>query len=194
MSWPSNSTLPEVETKSPVRQLKKVDLPAPFGPIKPRMSPGSSVTLAASTALKLPKAFVTSWASRSIGGSFRYSGRRAPGPQPIDQGQNAARLEPRDDHDDGAVNNERKARALAAEEIVGDFLQRHQDRRSHQRPEQQPGAAQCGHDQYLHRDQDSEAGLRIDEAEHHRIERAGDAGEASAEHERIKLGAACGRA
>src|SRR6185369_7997857 len=194
MSWPSNSTLPEVETRSPVRQLKKVDLPAPFGPIKPRMSPCSSVTLAASTALKLPKAFVTSRASRSMGGSFRDSGRLAPGPHPVDQVQNAARLEPGDDHDDGAVNDERKARALAAEQIVGDLLQRHQDRRSHQRPEQQTGAAQRRHDQHFHRDQDTKAGLGIDEPEHHRIERPGDAGEASAEHERIKLGAACGRA
>ena len=76
MSWPSNSTLPEVESRSPVRQLKKVDLPAPFGPIRPRISPCSSVTDAASTALKLPKALVTSRASRSMGGSRR--GRRRP--------------------------------------------------------------------------------------------------------------------
>src|SRR5689334_25390707 len=69
MSRPSNSTRPDVRPRSPVRQLKKVDLPAPFGPIRPRMSPCSSVTLAASTALKLPKAFVTSRASRSMGGS-----------------------------------------------------------------------------------------------------------------------------
>src|SRR5207249_7082429 len=53
ISSPSNSTWPDVEVRSPVRQLKKVDLPAPFGPIRPRMSPCSSVTEAASTALKL---------------------------------------------------------------------------------------------------------------------------------------------
>src|SRR6478735_12210019 len=159
MSWPSNSTLPEVETRSPVRQLKKVDLPAPFGPIKPRMSPGSSVTLAASTALKLPKALVTSRASRSMAGSLRGRGRLASVQQPVDQGQNAARLEPGDDHDDGAIDDEGEARALAAQEIVGDFLQRHQDRRAHQRPEHQRGAAQRRHDQHFYRNEDAEPGF-----------------------------------
>src|SRR5438876_2766686 len=107
MSCPSNSTLPEVASRSPVRQLKKVDLPAPFGPIRPRMSPCSSVTEAASTALKLPKAFVTSRASRSMGRSLRQRFRRlaAPGQLPVDQRQNAAGLEPRDQHDDGAVDH-----------------------------------------------------------------------------------------
>src|SRR3984893_15958206 len=134
MSWPSNDTLPEVETRSPVRQLKKVDLPAPFGPIRPRMSPCSSVTLAASTALKLPKALVTSRASRSTGCSLgdRRRGRLALRPETIDQRQDAARLEPGDDHDDGAVDDEGEAGTLAAQQIVGDFLQRHQDRRTHQ--------------------------------------------------------------
>ena len=32
MSWPSKNTLPDVDSRSPVRQLKNVDLPAPFGP------------------------------------------------------------------------------------------------------------------------------------------------------------------
>src|SRR5215218_9627216 len=195
MSWPSKNTLPEVAARSPVRQLKKVDLPAPFGPMRPRMSPCSSVTLAVSTALKLPKALVMSRASRSIGCSpHRGFGRLAPGPQPVDQRQNPAGLEARDDDDDGAVDDEGQSRPLAAQQIVGDFFQRHQDRGAHQRPEQQAGAAERGHDQHLHRDQDAKAGFRIDEAEHHRIERTGDAGQPGAEHEGIKLGAARGRA
>ena len=92
--------------------------------------------------------------------------------------ENAAGLEARDQDDDGAVDDEGQPRALAAEQIVGDFLQRHQDRGADQRPEQQAGAAERRHDQHLHRDQDAEPGFRIDEAEHHRIERAGDAGQA----------------
>src|SRR3954447_21560159 len=105
MSWPSDETLPKVASRSPVRQLKKVDFPAPFGPIRPRMSPCSSVTLAASTALKLPKALVMSRASRSIGCSRRRLGfrRLALGPQPVNQCQNATRLEARDEDDDRAV-------------------------------------------------------------------------------------------
>src|SRR5258708_31083929 len=99
-STPAKCTVPEVGGRSPVRQLKKVDLPAPFGPIRPRISPCSKVTEAASTALKLPKALVTSHASRSMacsrsdgGGFLRLA---APFRQPLDQGQDAARLEARD--------------------------------------------------------------------------------------------------
>src|ERR1700733_3617630 len=120
MSWPSNSTLPEVTCKSPVRQLKKVDLPAPFGPIRPRISPCSSVTEARSTALKLPKAFVTSRASRSMGCSARarvLASCAALARKPLDQRQDAARLKARDQHDDRAIQHEGKAGALAAEQI-----------------------------------------------------------------------------
>src|SRR3954468_5701545 len=109
MSRPSNRTLPDVDDKSPVRQLNSVDLPAPFGPIRPRMSPCTSVTDAASTALKLPKAFVTSRASRSMACS-RSGGHGlrllAPTrPQPLDQGQDAAGLKARDQHNDRAVHH-----------------------------------------------------------------------------------------
>src|SRR5882757_4501386 len=120
MSWPSSKTWPEVDNKSPVRQLNKVDLPAPLGPIRPRISPCSNVTEALSTALKLPKAFVTLRASRSMGGSLRNDGFRSSAalrPQPINQGENAAGLEARDQHDDRAVNDKRQAGAFAAEQI-----------------------------------------------------------------------------
>src|SRR6516165_5049119 len=159
ISRSSKNTLPDVDDRSPVRQLKKVDLPAPFGPIRPRMSPCSSVTLAESTALKLPKAFVMSRASRSMACSLRCAFLRrlaASGEQSVDQLQYAAGLEARDQHDDGAIDDKGEARAHAAEHAVGDFLQRHQDRRIHQRAEQHAGAAECRHDQHLHRDQDTE--------------------------------------
>src|SRR5712675_1915602 len=122
MSWPSNKTLPEVASRSPVRQLKKVDFPAPFGPIRPKMSPCSSVTLAASTALKLPKAFVTSRASRSMGGFLRdglLRWRGALRPEAVEQRQDAARLEARDQDDDRAIDHEGQSGALATQEIVG---------------------------------------------------------------------------
>src|SRR3954466_16414348 len=129
MSWPSNRTLPEVAARSPVRQLKKVDLPAPLGPIKPRMSPCCRVTLALSTALKLPKALVTSCASRSMrcsrrGRPLRLARLRQ---QAVEQLQDSAGLETRDQHDDGAVEHESKSCALAAEPVVGNLLERHQD-------------------------------------------------------------------
>src|SRR6185437_14133409 len=195
--WPAKATLPEVTGRSPVRQLKKVDLPAPLGPIRPRMAPCSSVIDAASTALQLPNAFVRTCASRSMGGSCRGGNVRrlaAPGRQPLDQGQDAAGLEARDQHDDGAVDDEGKTCAIAAEQIVGDFLQRHQDRGADQRAEQQPGTAERRHDEHFHRDQDAEPGVRIDEAEHGRIQRTGDAGQPGAEHEGVEFDAAGRRA
>src|SRR4051812_38400673 len=197
MSRPSKKTLPDVDSKSPVRQLKNVDLPAPLGPIRPRMSPCSMVTDAVSTALKLPNAFVTSRASRSMAWfrGNRMRGHFAPlRPKPFDQSQDAARLKTRDENDDGAIQHESQSRAFAAEQVVGDFLQWNQYRRTYQGTEQQPRAAKRGHDQYLDGDQDAQAGLRIDKTEHHRVERARNAGEAGAEHERVELGAARRRA
>src|SRR6202049_1395986 len=164
MSRPSNRTLPEVDDKSPVRQLNSVDLPALFVPIKPKMSPCSSGTDAASTALKLPKAFVTSQASRSMGGPFRNRCLRCLvgyGPDPFDQRQNAAGLKARDDDDDGAIDHEGEPCPLTAKQIVGDFLQRHQDRRADQRTEQQASPTERRHDQHFYGNPDAEPGLRL---------------------------------
>src|ERR1700751_5523865 len=102
--------LPDVAARSPVRQLKKVDLPAPFGPIRPRMSPCSSVTEAASTALKLQKALVIPCASRSMGNPPRrldlFAGSLDP--EAIDQRQDASGLKAGYQHDDGAIDHEGK--------------------------------------------------------------------------------------
>jgi len=77
-----------------------------------------SFVLQHAKAWKLPKAFVTSRASRSIGGSFRGRGLGclvADGPDPLDQSENTARLEAGDQDDDGAINHEGQPRALAAQ-------------------------------------------------------------------------------
>src|SRR3954463_13340602 len=58
-SIPSNSTLPVVGSASPARQLKKVDLPAPFGPIRPMISPSSIERSAPATARRLPNVLET---------------------------------------------------------------------------------------------------------------------------------------
>src|SRR4051812_24273613 len=93
-SVPANETEPEVSGRSPVRQLKKVDLPAPLGPIRPRMSPSSTDTDAPSTALKAPNALVTVRASISTGHLAA-----------LDQRQQPARQEAGDDDDDRAVDD-----------------------------------------------------------------------------------------
>src|SRR3954453_13329054 len=169
MSCCSKCTVPAVGGRSPVRQLKKEDLPAPFGPIRPSTSPPSTPTLASSTALKLPNALVTCRASSS---TARL---------PAEEVENPAREEAREQHDDGAINDEGEAAALAAQQIVRHFLERHQDRRPDQWPEQVAGPAERRHDQHFHRDQDAQPGLRVHEAEQRRIQPSRHRGQRGAE-------------
>src|SRR5713226_5125418 len=65
-SVPAKMTRPLVDARSPTRQLKKVDLPAPFGPINPMISPSPTTRSAFDSAMKLPKARDTACASSSM--------------------------------------------------------------------------------------------------------------------------------
>src|SRR6185437_14693170 len=103
---------------SPARQLKKVDFPAPFGPISPTISPASTEISAPETARKLPNAFETACASSSMAAS-PARGRNA-----VPQFEKPARLEARDQHDDAAIEDVGEAGAAAAEPGVGRGLQR----------------------------------------------------------------------
>src|SRR5215216_5424919 len=109
---------PVVGSVSPARQLKKVDLPAPFGPISPMISPSLIERLAPATARRLPNVLDTLSALSSIG----------PLPEPrrnaLPHFVQPARLEARDDHDDAAIKNVGEAGAAAAEPGVGRGLQR----------------------------------------------------------------------
>src|SRR5215470_9381231 len=170
----AKDTEPAVTGRSPVRQLKNVDLPAPLGPIRPRMSPSSTATEASSTALKAPNALVTFLASISMAARDVSRGcglGRRPRATALEQRQQSARQKAGDDDDDGAVDHEGEAGAAAAEPAVRQLLHRHQDQGADQRAEQHAGAAQRRHHHHLHRDQDAEAGFGVDETEHAEIER-----------------------
>src|SRR5215831_862528 len=180
-STPSNSTWPVVGTVSPARQLKKVDLPAPLGPISPMISPSATARSAPRTARKLPNALETFCALSSML-TPRQQGRHAMPPF-----VHAAGLEPREQYDDAAIEDVSEARTAAAEPGVGRRLQRHQNERTDQRAEQRPRAAQGGDDDHLHRDQDAEAALRVDKPGLDRIERAGDRGKERAQHQRFEF-------
>src|SRR3954465_13097825 len=65
MSSPRNRTRPAVGGCMPVMTLKSVVLPAPFGPIRPVIVPGSTEKLAPLTAVTPPKRTVTSSTSSS---------------------------------------------------------------------------------------------------------------------------------
>src|SRR5947209_19589422 len=124
---------PAVGNVSPARQLKKVDLPAPFGPIRPMISPSSMERSAPATARRLPKAFETFSALSSMAPP---ESRRDAVPHLVQP----ARLEARDDDDDAAVENVGEARAAAAEPGVGRSLQRNENQRADQRAVKRPGA------------------------------------------------------
>src|SRR6266568_1921439 len=190
-SSPSNRTDPAVGARSPERQLKNVDLPAPFGPIRPMMSPSRTSRSASDTARKLPNNCVTARASSSMAGLERLGCPPARG-EPEPELEQTARFEPRQQQDDAAIEDIGQTRSAAAECAVGGGLQRHQDDGADQRPEQGADAAECRGDDHLDGDQDAEAALRIDEANHQRVERAGERSERRAEHQRVELVAAGG--
>src|SRR5262245_48669890 len=114
-SW--KCALPLVGAISPVRQLKKVDLPAPLGPMSPRTSPGLTAMEALSTALKAPNALVMLRASSSMrllgcGGLWlRLTAAQQ-------DRENAARQKACNDDDDSAIDNEGEDGPLATEPAI----------------------------------------------------------------------------
>src|ERR1700722_20408811 len=68
--------LPEVGASSPVSILMVVDLPAPFGPRKPKNCPGSTARSMRSTAVNPPsKLRVREWAAIAGGIGLRVYGK-----------------------------------------------------------------------------------------------------------------------
>ena len=59
MSSPRNTTVPASVRNAPEMQLISVVLPEPFGPIRPKRSPGRMSTLTLSSAVKPPKRLVS---------------------------------------------------------------------------------------------------------------------------------------
>ena len=59
ISLPSNSIEPPSWRSDPEMQLMSVVLPEPFGPIRPKRSPGAMARLTSDSAVKPPKCFET---------------------------------------------------------------------------------------------------------------------------------------
>src|SRR5882757_10245795 len=73
MSSSRNTTVPGSVRNAPEMQLFSVVFPEPFGPIRPKRSPGRMSTLTLSSAVKPPKRFVSAeirskgtWGSRGV--------------------------------------------------------------------------------------------------------------------------------
>src|ERR1700741_2881408 len=146
-STSSNTMRPGVGSVSPARQLKKVDLPAPFGPIRPMISPSSIERSAPATARRLPNVFETFCALSSIAPP---ESRRDAVPHLVQP----ARFEARDNHNDAAVENVGEPRTAAPEPGVGRGLQRNENDGADQRPVERARVAERRDDDHLHRDED----------------------------------------
>ena len=59
ISWPQTTAVPDVGVRKPVIIFMVVDLPAPFGPRKPRTSPFATEKEMSSTARIGPKCLVS---------------------------------------------------------------------------------------------------------------------------------------
>ena len=64
MSLPSSVTVPYMGVRLPVMALKKVDFPAPFGPINPVIDPLLIEIETSSTARNAPKLWVNPFVDR----------------------------------------------------------------------------------------------------------------------------------
>src|SRR5262245_17768672 len=94
MSSPRKMIRPAVGRITPVTQLKNVDLPAPFGPMMARISPGCTVMQRLSSAVSPPKRTVTP-STRRIGAPPRLFAGAAILPGVVTLGKLAGRREDR---------------------------------------------------------------------------------------------------
>src|SRR5580765_8015176 len=108
MLSPSKTIEPLVGRRKPLRRLKQVVLPAPFGPIRPTISPLSTLSSTSLTAARPPKNRVSPRVSRSATKSGRRARRRRrrgpPRPElaelPWQRDQTAGQEQDRQEHRD----------------------------------------------------------------------------------------------
>src|SRR3984893_9176823 len=126
MSRPSSRTVPVLGAETDQMTVKSVVLPAPLGPMMPRISPGAARRLTSFTAVRPPKRLVTA-SSSSIA-----SHRAQPLPDPADQ---ALGHEAHDHDEQAAVDDQVDAdepRLEVAEGRAQVDLERGDEERAHE--------------------------------------------------------------
>src|SRR5438105_12371367 len=165
-SWPRKKTRPEVARNSPESRLRKVDLPAPLGPITAWTRPSAKERETPSTAASAPKRRERSRVSSSASGTARLEQARHPSGQKENDG---------DDHraDDG--------RPMLGETLTL-LLQERQQKRAQRRTVERSFAAE----EHRHQDQPGLAPAEeggIDEPVQVCVEISGQTGERSGQDE-----------
>src|SRR5438094_7768624 len=187
MSSPSNTIEPRVGRRKPVKRLKQVVLPAPFGPIRPTISPLSTVRSTRLTAASPPKRRVSSRVSRRATKSGRRTRRgRRGGPPPLELGEfPGQRDEPAGQEEDRQQHRDREEDRLVRASPEGLGEQR-QKGRADDRADEVSAPADIVVDQDVRRHQETEL-RREQESNEVGVERASRPGEEAAEHEGQKL-------
>src|SRR5579885_1765138 len=186
-SAPAKETRPVVGVRSPAKQLKNVDLPAPLGPIRPTISPSSTRRSAPATAWKSPNALEIFVASSSMRALLPLQAPLQFWRDRVPKFMQSARLEASEQDDDAAIQNVGEPGAAAAEPIVGRGMQRNEHQGSDKGTVQRAGTAERCDDDHLYGNEQAEAALRIDKTGFDRIQRAGKRRENRAQHQRIQF-------
>src|SRR6266446_9061967 len=154
---PSKMTEPDVARRTPVITFTSVVFPAPFGPIRPTISPRPRVNDTLSTARTPPNAFVNPRTSRI---AFPVIAELA-GSRPTEtcgETKQPARQQEHEQHDDEAehtaVDLEEARPDLLLEQLEGDDTD--------DRAEQRAGAPEQHHNRNLDGHEDAERVGRID--------------------------------
>ena len=148
-------------------QLMSVVLPEPFGPIRPKRSPGAMSRLTPDSAVKPPKCFDTLLYLEER----RVHLRNKP--------DDAVRRQHHEEHQQHADHQHVD---LVGDGHGDDLLDRAEQQRADHRADPVPGAADHRHGQRRHAPVQAEARRRLDEREVHRHRRAGRAHQRARHH------------
>src|SRR2546428_12582684 len=148
MSWSLKITDPESAGKNPVTTLKKVDLPAPLGPMIAWSRPGSTTRFTPSTARSEPKVLVSARVRRSTGRLRHPRTPRGHDPrEPLSQeSQDPSGQEEHPEEQDGSHEQE-PVRGVAD----GDLVEGREDRRPDHRPPEGRRATEQRHQHRVRR-------------------------------------------
>src|SRR5712691_3215877 len=155
MFSPAKMTCPAFGFSTLVIKLKKVDLPAPLGPMTARISPGSTVMSMSSTATRAPKRRTSPLHSSNGIGCLLAAGRIGDlGPRLEATGQDAPDAL-RGEHDEGDEYRSEDERPK-----IGDLrelmLEEHEEHAAEDRANQRAGPAHDHHDEDAARDEPEE--------------------------------------
>src|SRR5579875_243160 len=168
--WPAKRISPRSGAISPAMMLKRLLLPAPLGPIRPRISPSVTSKLISTLAATLPKDLlisrICSSGSAMIHGLLARAG--------VKKTYQTLRAGQRKHHDQSAINHKVDAAGGAAEPGDGELLHRNQHRRAEQRPPECADPANYRRERDQHRKRKIKRAFRVDEADILRVKRAAD--------------------